>query len=177
MTVAALLAGLLLGQPASGEAWLDATLEILNPAATDGRRLLTVGEVVGPEAQPAGGDRVNLVALVRVEPVDCADAEGLCERLIRGVSGVARSTRALVVLVVVPPAGSEDRARALVTPFASSQEVVGIAFDARGLAAHVSGLAARGDATVVFADGRRIRTRTGEGDEAAAPLLRALRGP
>ena len=164
-------------QPEPGDAWLDATLEISNPAAAGGRRLLTVGDVVGPEAGAStSADPIRVVALVRVRPRDCADAHGPCARLSRAVAEGPSLDGALLLYVVVPAAGSEDRARAAVTAFARSAERVAIAFDARGLAAHVLGLERRGDAAVVFADGRRVRTQVGPGIDAVEPLLRAMRG-
>jgi hypothetical protein len=172
----------LLAQPAPRDAWLDATLEILNPAAAEGRRLLTVGQVVGPDAGASASDTpVRVVALVRVRPGDCADAGGACARLERGVAEALALDGGLLVLVVVPSAGGEDRARAAVGSWArstgrGSAGRAAIAFDARGLAAHVLELDRRGDAAVVFADGRRVRTRIGSGAEVAEPVLRAMRG-
>lgn len=161
-----------LAASANTDAWLDATLEIVNPRSVGGQTLLTIGDLVGPEArsETAAAGPIRAVCLVRLDPADCAGPGSPCHRFAEGLREVAGSGRVLAVLVAVPSSGREERERARLSP----PPEVAVAFDARGVAARVLGLERRGRAAVIFSDGRRVDLDLPWGSEPARPVVRTL---
>ncbi len=135
------------------EPWA-ATFDIVRPQAAAGHRLLTLGDLVGPAAEPErlGFPEVRAVLMVRVTPEDCLRPEGLCDAIDRELRSLD-PRRVVVVYVVVDPRALERRMRAELT---GRVRGTAVALDLRGVAARVVGLEQRGSALAVLSDGRRI---------------------
>jgi hypothetical protein len=172
--LAALLALALASPVAPG--WL--VIELADPAALGGHRLLHLEDIVGTARRTdiPGLPQARAVALVSVDRAGCAAPRaGICGDLER-YTGVARKAGAVVVAVVL--AGREDAGRAAGEIVAASWPFP-VTVDPHRVARHALGFDGPGQVVLVEADGSSRRLEpipdAASGQEARGRRLEALR--